>query len=452
MNTIRKNLVLLIIFLATTLPASAQDIHAAAKKGDLDKVKILLEADPKLVGARDNFGKIPLHWACMGVHEDVVKYLVDKGSNVNAKDHNKVTPLHSLAIRGHNECIKLLIQKEANIGLKDINGNDALFYAAYAGKRNTVEILCDKGAKVNVKNNKGLTPVDFAIDNDHKEIVQFLISKGGLPTLLKDAEVFRLTNNIFRITFSYNQPTNIIIYDGPEGILVIDTGFRRTTEKLKSTIKKLAKGKIKYIINTHLHLDHNGGNSIGDNNVKIITHKNLEKMVLEGILKKGKGSLKGRSGKTFEAYYTMKFNDQEIRLIPAAGAHSDADLIVQLVDPGFVHMGDLLISQSFPSLTRGEKILKYLEILDRVISIFPSTTKFIAGHGCELSMKELKNYQKTLLSTIEIVKNGMKAGKSMEDMQREKLLKNYESYNTFIPELNTDYWISIIYRNYKGKI
>ena len=452
MKTIGKINVLLLAILISTSPILAQEIHEAAINGDLDKVKKMLKIDPKLVDVRDNSGKTPLHWACMGVHKDVVKYLVDQGSDVNARDNNKVSPLHSLSILGHNECIKLLLKKGANIGLKDISGNDALFYAAYAGQKDIVEILCDNGAKINVKNNNDLTPTDLAIDNNRKETANLLISKGGKPTPVKDAKIFHLANNISRITFFYIQPTNIIVCAGSDGILLIDTGFRRTTKKLKSTIKKLVKRKIKYIINTHQHMDHIGGNTIAGDKVKIIDYANLKQMVSEGVLKKGKSSLKGKSNKTFATYYTMYFNNHEIRIIPSPGAHTNEDLMIHILDSGLLHMGDLLISQSFPSLTRGAKVLEYLEILDKVIDIFPADTKFIGGHGRDLTMKELRDYQKMLLSTIEIVKKGMKAGKSVEGMQKEKLLKDYESYNTFIPELNTDYWIRVIYRSYKGKI
>ncbi len=66
-------------------------------------------------------------------------------------------------------------------------------------------------------------------------------------------------------------------------------------------------------------------------------------------------------------------------------------------------------------------------------------------------MKEFKDYQRTLLTTIEIVIKGMKSGKSVVDMQKEKVLIDYESYNTFIPELNTDYWIDAVCRSYENK-
>lgn len=450
MKTTKKAIIVLVLLFISTMPAMAQEIHEAAKNGDLAKVKMLLVKYPELINAKDETGRTPLHWACRGVHLEIVEYLIENGADVNARDNNNITPLHSLAFRGQTDCIELLIKNGVDIGTKDASGLDALFYAAYGGQKGATEVLIRNGATINTRNKNGLTAADIAKYEGHAELARFLISMGVKLTPVKDPEVFNLANNIYKITFCYDQCTNIIVFAGSDSVLVIDTGYPRTTEKLKSTIEKLTEGEKIYIINTHLHIDHIGGNGIADDEDKIINFQNLDHKVSNGVLKKGKGSLKGKSGKIFETYYTMNFNDKEIRLIPSPGAHTDADLIVHIVDSGIVHTGDLLISQSFPSLTRGAKVSEYLDILDKVFDVFPEGTKFIAGHGHDLTMKEFKDYQKMLLATIEIIKKGMKAGKSVEEMQREKVLKDYESYNSFIPELNTDFWIGAVCRSYEN--
>jgi hypothetical protein len=108
-------------------------------------------------------------------------------------------------------------------------------------------------------------------------------------------------------------------------------------------------------------------------------------------------------------------------------------------------MGDLLLSQSFPAV--GRDVAAYMEILEKAVDVFPENTMFISGHGKDCTMKALKDYQKMLLSTIEIVKKGRKAGKSIRDMQKENVLKDCESYNTFLDWLNTDYWIDAVYKS-----
>jgi glyoxylase-like metal-dependent hydrolase (beta-lactamase superfamily II) len=127
-------------------------------------------------------------------------------------------------------------------------------------------------------------------------------------------------------------------------------------------------------------------------------------------------------------------------------------MVVYFADADIVHMGDLLISQSFPSLTRGKKVIEYMEILERVIDIFDEQTIFVGGHGRNLSKQELVAYQDMLEETIDIVTTALKAGKSVSSMQQDGVLNKYVSYDTFIPMLNTGYWIETVFKNYVDRV
>jgi ankyrin repeat protein len=135
------------------------EIHEFAQKGDLDGVKALIEKNPELVNARDNDGRTPLHWACRGVHLDVVKFLVGKGADVNAEDSNKIIPLHSLASRNAAAAIAVLADNGANIDAKDYGGNTALHYAAMYDAAEAVEILVVAGADIENRENYSRTPL-----------------------------------------------------------------------------------------------------------------------------------------------------------------------------------------------------------------------------------------------------------------------------------------------------
>ena len=92
----------------------------------------------------------------------------------------------------------------------------------------------------------------------------------------------------------------------------------------------------------HSIQDHVACNHMGGTTALVIDHRNLEKMAAEGIIKRGEGPIKGRTGKTFENHYIMTFDGEEIKLISYPGVHSDADLIIYFTGSGVVHMGDLL--------------------------------------------------------------------------------------------------------------
>ncbi len=264
-----------------------------------------------------------------------------------------------------------------------------------------------------------------------------------------EKNVIKFSDHVYRVTLDYGLRPNIGVSAGPDGILLVDTGHQEVASELLLVIKDIKEGDIKHIINTHPHGDHAGGNKTCGSSALVIGYKNLEEMVSKGVLSLGEGKIEGGGGKAFDSYYSMNFNGEEIRIIPSPGAHSDADLIVYFTGSGVVHMGDLLLTQSFPAV--GPNVEKYLEILDTVIDIFPEDTKFIGGHGRDYTMAEVRNYRNMLSDTIKIVREGMNSGKSIEDMIKEDVLKNYESWGEFLTFLNTETWIKFICQSYEDQ-
>lgn len=263
----------------------------------------------------------------------------------------------------------------------------------------------------------------------------------------EDVDIKKISGSVYRLTFPYRLRTNIGISAGTDGILLVDTGFEETVPQLKKVLKKMGQGKIKYIVNTHHHDDHTQGNIIAGPGTRIIGLQDVKQLVLEGVLVKAKGPLVVKTGKMFDQYYTLDFNGEEVRFIPSPGAHSSSDMIIYFTRSGVVHMGDLLLSQSFPAV--GRNIKKYLPILEKVIDIFSEDTIFLSGHGKDLTKKGVRNYYSMLLTTINMVKKAKKAGKTIKELQNIRILKDYESYNIYLDWLTTDYWIDAVYKCYK---
>lgn len=143
-------LVLKIVFLLlgsvfVLTPVWPDEIHEAAQKGDVAKVKVLLQQNSALVEARDKFDRTPLHWAVRGVHFEVVKLLIEKGADVNAKDNVRITPLHIASLYGHEEIVKLLIEKGADINAKDKILWTALSFAELANREDMAALLIKLG-------------------------------------------------------------------------------------------------------------------------------------------------------------------------------------------------------------------------------------------------------------------------------------------------------------------
>ena len=105
--------------------------------------------------------------------------------------------------------------------------------------------------------------------------IEFMIASGASATPM-NFETFRLTANLRRIAFPWGMRNNIVVFHGPEGILLVDSGFsKRAIEAIRKTIAGFARGDIRYVINTHSNMDHVAGNGIAPDSSAVIGYGKL---------------------------------------------------------------------------------------------------------------------------------------------------------------------------------
>jgi glyoxylase-like metal-dependent hydrolase (beta-lactamase superfamily II) len=259
----------------------------------------------------------------------------------------------------------------------------------------------------------------------------------------------RLSASMFRIASGSMAAANVLLFNGRDGILLVDSGEGLPGGQLEAAVKRHGPGTVKFIINTHLHDDHVGGNQALGKNATIIDFTSLARWSRQGVLLPGKGELKGKSGKEFPSYFRLPFNGEDIFIIPATGGHSEADVIVYFRGAAAVHLGDLLFSDSFPLLF-GD-LDRYQEILEKVLAVFPSGVKFVAGHGRDYSMAELKQYCQVIVDTRGIVEAGFQAGKSLQAVMASSILKKWDSYGNAFPLVTTGDWIAAVHQAFIRK-
>jgi|WetSurMetagenome_2_1015567.scaffolds.fasta_scaffold32982_3 ankyrin repeat protein len=179
----------LLIVLGWSIPVFCGEIHDAAIKGDLAKVKALLKDNPELVSSQDSTGDTPLHLAVMKDHKDMVKLLIDNKADINASItahvreiiHKSIpgfksstmlyfdigaTPLHLAAASGHKDIVELLLAHGADVNA--IDGDDGwtpLHWAANGGHKDAAELLLANKADINAKDGYGRTPLYYAAGN-----------------------------------------------------------------------------------------------------------------------------------------------------------------------------------------------------------------------------------------------------------------------------------------------
>jgi outer membrane protein assembly factor BamB len=150
-------------------------IYDYAAVGDIEQLKSLISEGAD-VSAKSRNGMIPLHWAALNGHKDIVELLIQKGADVNAGPQ---TPLLFACQRGKKDVIELLISKGADINVKNNSGQMPIHFLARDGYTDIVELLIAKGADVNVKDRWIWTPLHYACWRNHKETVELLLAKGA---------------------------------------------------------------------------------------------------------------------------------------------------------------------------------------------------------------------------------------------------------------------------------
>lgn len=170
--------IVLLTLLVFVLPASAGEIHEAATRGDLVKVKALLEKDGRLLDAKGDHEKQPMHWAAQAGHLEIVKLLLTKGAPVNCKNVISETPLHYASAMGHKEIAELLLAKGADVKAKTTNGDTPLNYAVQHNRTGIIGILIKKGADVLGKRENGWSMLHDAAWGGSGKVVNLLIEKG----------------------------------------------------------------------------------------------------------------------------------------------------------------------------------------------------------------------------------------------------------------------------------
>jgi len=265
---------------------------------------------------------------------------------------------------------------------------------------------------------------------------------------IPEPDIARIGEGIYRIVFPYKMRTNIAVAITPEGALLVDTGCDKAAiPRLREEIRKLGGEKIAYIVSSHDNWDHVAGNSIAEPGTKLIAFADLRRLADEGLLEVSPGPMKGAAGKTLGMYYTLRVGGEEIRFIPYPGLHTDNDMLTYFPKAGVVHMGDLLLSESFPAVGNAGE---YSPFLERVIDVFPLVTQFIPGHGKLLTYRGVREYYYIMRAAEGIVVAALRADDNLDDIISARPLKDFESYNEFMPHLGTESWIRCVHRSDAG--
>lgn len=235
---------------------------------------------------------------------------------------------------------------------------------------------------------------------------------------------------------------NIGVSAGPDGILIVDDQFAPLTDKIIAALNKLNSGELQFILNTHYHGDHTGGNEILGKTAPIISHTNTRKRLLD----QPKSAIPVI---TFDDAASIHFNGEEIKAVHYPTGHTDGDLIIFFTESNVVHMGDDFFVGRFPyvDIDGGGNAEGLLKNIETAIATFPADVKIIPGHGPLADVDDLKTYHAMLDETIGIIKERKADGMSLEEIRNHGLPAKYEDWGSGFIDQNR--WIEIVFNSIK---
>ena len=241
---------------------------------------------------------------------------------------------------------------------------------------------------------------------------------------------------------------NIGALIGPEGNLIVDDQFAPLAPKIDAALQKLNPGKLKFVLNTHHHGDHTGGNAtFGAKDALIIAQSNVRKrLAAETEPKK-----EGLPVITFEQAASVHFNGEEIKVTHLPSGHTNGDCVVYFTGANVVHMGDDFFVGRFPfvDLNFGGSVDGLIKNIAHVISLMPTDVKIIPGHGAVSTLDDLKAYQHMLITTTGFVRAKIKTGKDLKTIQAEGFPEEWKAWGTGF--ISADRWIETIQQSSPAK-
>ncbi len=247
---------------------------------------------------------------------------------------------------------------------------------------------------------------------------------------------------------------NVLLNKGADGLLVIDDDYADMSDKLKKTIDQYGGlSDLKYVINTHWHGDHTGGNATLGKGAAIVAHDNVRerlgskqeipffKMVSEPQPDVALPDI------TYPDTMNLYFNNDKVTLQHYAKGHTDGDTVVFFEKANLVHMGDHMFNPFFPFVDFGSggNVISYRDNVGQVLEKIDDKTIVIPGHGPVTDKAGLTAFYQMLNGTISEVKAMKSERISLEQAKKRGLSKQWEVWNIgFVKE---DKWIEFIYQS-----
>jgi glyoxylase-like metal-dependent hydrolase (beta-lactamase superfamily II) len=273
-------------------------------------------------------------------------------------------------------------------------------------------------------------------------------------------KVTKVSGNIYMLE---GEGGNIAASVGEDGIVIVDDQFAPLADKIQAALKdlKITDKPVRFVINTHYHGDHTGGNEpFANSGSTVIAQDNVRKRLETGGIAGNGGSIKMETKPapkgalpviTFEHDVTVHLNGEDIRALHFPAGHTDGDAVIFFPKNNVVHMGDDFVRYGFPfiDVASGGSVQGMIEAMEKASAQLPPDVKVIPGHGALSNLDDVREFVKMLKETSAAVQKALDEHKTLDQMKQEKILEPWKKWSGGY--LDSDKFIETLYNSLTGK-
>jgi glyoxylase-like metal-dependent hydrolase (beta-lactamase superfamily II) len=226
------------------------------------------------------------------------------------------------------------------------------------------------------------------------------------------------------------------VLTGPDGVLMVDSQFAPLTDKIVAAIKQISDRPIRFMINTHVHPDHTGGNeNLGKMGVTIVSRDELRARLAAGT--NGRGAPPAALPVlTYRVAMTFHMDGEDVQAIAVPAAHTDGDTMVRFPGVDVIMTGDFYRSVGYPNIDRanGGTLRGLLAGLNAVVDLAGPSTRIIPGHGATVDKTAVAAHRDMIIAIRDRVTALIKQGKTLEEVLAAKPAADYDAK---VPQVGT---------------
>lgn len=284
-------------------------------------------------------------------------------------------------------------------------------------------------------------------------LLLLLLIPAAAQTSEKQLRATKLAENVHLLATGNPGNGNLVVLTGSDGALLVDSHYAALSESLTIAVAAIHSQPIRFVVNTHWHPDHTGGNErLQRAGAVVIAHENARKRMAAGqtieffdakVPPSSEGAL---AQWTVSNELTTHLNGERVRILYPGPAHTDGDLIIWFSKANVVHLGDLFLNGNYPfvDLSSGGDVAGQLAILEKVIAETDEQTKIVPGHGPLATRMQLKAWHKMFTTVWTRVQTAVKQGQSLEHILTARPTAEFDAnWNT--PAIPREGFIKVLY-------